>query len=42
VLEEIKFIFGHKLNTHKKNKTQAVGSLAVLAVRNTFGFINWL
>jgi len=25
----------------RKNKTQTVGSPAVLAVRNTFGIINW-
>jgi hypothetical protein len=39
VLEEIEFICGQKLNA--KNKTQTVGSLAVLAATNTFGIINW-
>jgi len=39
VLEENEFILGHKLSV--KNKTQTVVSLAVLAVRNTFGIINW-
>jgi len=38
-LRRLEFIFGHKLST--KNKTQTVDSLAVLAVRKTFGIINW-